>query len=326
MRRRDFVALLGATASLTCGPLAVRAQQAAKTPRLGVLLYSTPQADPQMEAVHSALREFGYVEGRNLLVSYRSAEGKPERLADLAVALVREKPDLLLALGGDVAPYAAKATSTIPIVFLSSADPIQLGLAASLARPAGNATGVTLLQDDLASKRLEVLKEAVPRVKHVAFLWNPDHPDHELREAQRAAQSLNVRLQPVEMRGRADLENALSAVTDAGCDALYVVSSRQTALNIPQLVDFAARNRLPLAGGWGDWARAGGLLSYGPNVNEMTRRAIGYVDKILRGAKPADLPVQQPTKFELVINLKTAKTLGIDVPLQLQQLADEVIE
>ena len=201
-----------------------------------------------MEAVHRALREFGYVEGRNLLVSYRSAEGKPERLADLAVALVREKPDLLLALGGDVAPYAAKATSTIPIVFLSSADPVQLGLAASLARPAGNATGVTLLQDDLASKRLEVLKEAVPRVKARAFLWNPDHPDHELREAQRAAQSLNVRLQPVEMRGRADLENALSAVTDAGCDALYVVSSRQTALNIPRVSGFCGEKSSPV--GW----------------------------------------------------------------------------
>jgi putative ABC transport system substrate-binding protein len=229
-------------------------------------------------------------------------------------------------LGGDVAPYAVKATSTIPIVFVSSADPIQLGLAASLARPAGNATGVTLLLDDTASKRLELLKEVVPRVKHAAFLWNPDHPDNELGEAQRAAQSLNVRLQLVEMRGSGDLDDALRAVTDAGCDALYVVSSRHTVLNLPRIVEFATRNRLPLAGGWGAWARAGGLLSYGPNINDMTRHVIAYVDKILKGARPADLPVQQPTKFEFVINAKAAKAIGLDVPPTLLARADEVIE
>ena len=324
MRRREFVALLGGAAA--AWPLAARAQHSAKVSRLGVLLYSTPQADPQMETVRRGLRELGYVEGQNLIVSYHYAEGKPERLADLAAALVREKPDLLLALGGDVAPYAVKATPTIPIVFLSSADPVQLGLAASLARPAGNATGVTLLLDDLASKRLELLKEAVPRVKQAAFLWNPDHPDNELREAQRAAQNLNVRLQLVEMRGSGDLESAFRAVTEAGSDALYVVSSRHTALNIPKIVDFAMKNRIPLAGGWGAWARAGGLLSYGPNVNEMGRRAVDYVDKILKGAKPADLPIQQPTRFELVINAKAAKTIGIDVSPTLLARADEVIE
>jgi putative ABC transport system substrate-binding protein len=279
-----------------------------------------------MEAVRRGLGELGYVEGQNLVISYRYAEGKPERLADLAAALVREKPDLLLALGGDVAPYAVKATSTIPIVFLSSADPVQLGLAASFARPAGNATGVTLLLDDTASKRMELLKEAVPRVSHVAFLYNPDHPDNELREAQRAAQSLNVRLQPVEMRGSGDLGDALRAVTDAGSDALYVVSSRQTVLNTPRIVDFATRNRLPLAGGWGAWARAGGLLSYGPNINDMMRSVVAYVDKVLKGAKPADLPIQQPTKFEFVINAKAAKGIGIDVPPTLLARADEVIE
>jgi putative tryptophan/tyrosine transport system substrate-binding protein len=225
-----------------------------------------------------------------------------------------------------VAPYAVKATPTIPIVFVSSADPVQLGLAASLARPAGNATGVTLLLDDLASKRLELLKEAAPRVKQAAFLWNPDHPDNELREAQRAAQSLDVRLQPVEMRGPGDLENAFRAVTEAGSDALYVVSSRHTALNIPRIVDFAMKNRIPLAGGWGAWARAGGLLSYGPNVNDMSRRAVDYMDKIMKGATPADLPIQQPTRFELVINAKAAKTIGIDVPPTLLARADEVIE
>jgi putative ABC transport system substrate-binding protein len=323
LRRRDFITVLGGAVAW---PLAARAQQPMKVRRLGVLLYGTPQAESQVERVRSGLRELGYVEGRNLVISYSYAEGKPERLPDLAAALVGERPDLLLALGGDVAPYAAKATSTIPIVFVSSADPVQLGLAASLARPAGNATGVTLLQDDLASKRLELLKEAVPRVTRVAFLWNPDHPDNELREAQRAAQSLGVRLELVEMRGSGDLENAFRAVTQAGCDGLYVVSSRHTALNTPKIVDFALKNRIPLAGGWGAWARAGGLLSYGPNVNDMYHHAIDYMDKILKGAKPADLPIQQPTKFELIINAKAGKMIGIDVPPILLARADEVIE
>jgi putative tryptophan/tyrosine transport system substrate-binding protein len=324
LERREFIILLGG--AVAAWPIAARGQQRATVPRLGALLFSTPQADPQMQLVHSGLRELGYVAGQNLIVFYRYAEGKPDRLADLAAALVGEKPDLLLALGGDVAPYAVKATSTIPIVFLSSADPIRLGLAASLARPGGNATGITLLLDDTASKRLELLKEVVPRVKHAAFLWNPDHPDNELREAERAAQSLSVRLQLVEMRGSGDVDAALRAVTDAGCDALYVVSSRQTVLNTSRIVDFATRHRLPLAGGWGAWAHAGGLLSYGPNINDMMRRLVAYVDKVLKGAKPADLPIEQPTKFEFVINVKVAKSIGVDVPPILLSRADEVIE
>jgi putative ABC transport system substrate-binding protein len=324
LERREFIILLGG--AVAAWPIAARGQQRATVPRLGALLFSTPQADPQMQLVHSGLRELGYVAGQNLIVFYRYAEGKPDRLADLAAALVGEKPDLLLALGGDVAPYAVKATSTIPIVFLSSADPIRLGLAASLARPGGNATGITLLLDDTASKRLQLLKEVVPRVTHAAFLWNPDHPDNELREAERAAQSLSVRLQLVEMRGSGDVDAALRAVTDAGCDALYVVSSRQTVLNTSRIVDFATRHRLPLAGGWGAWAHAGGLLSYGPNINDMMRRLVAYVDKVLKGAKPADLPIEQPTKFEFVINVKVAKSIGVDVPPILLSRADEVIE
>ena len=189
MKRRAFIAALGSTAAW---PLVAQAQQRTKVPRLGVLLFSTPENDPNMEAVRRGLRELGYAEGRDIIIFYRYAEGKPERLPGLAASLVQETPDLLLALGGDVAPYAVKATSTIPIVFVSSADPVQLGLTASLSRPAGNATGVTLLLDDTASKRLELLKEAVPRVQHTAFLWNPNHPDNELHEAQRAAQSLNI--------------------------------------------------------------------------------------------------------------------------------------
>ena len=272
------------------------------------------------------MRELGYVEGKNLLTTYRYGEGSYERMPQLAADLVAEKPDLLLALGGDVAPYAARATEMIPIVFLSSADPVRLGLAASLARPSHNATGVTLLLDDTASKRLELIKEAAPRVRRTAFLWNPDQPDNELLEAQRAAPALGLELHPVEMRGPNDLEGALRTMSDARPDALYVVSSRHTVLSIPRIMEFAQTNRIPVAGGWGAWARAGGLLSFGPNVNEMARRTAEYVDKVLKGAKPAELPIQQPTKFELVINVKAGKAMGIDVPPTLLARADEVIE
>jgi putative tryptophan/tyrosine transport system substrate-binding protein len=323
MRRRDFLALL---ASATTWPLATRAQQPGKIPRLGILLYSTPQADPQMESVGRALRDLGYINGQNLAIEYRYAKGRRERLAELSADLVRAKPDVLLSMGGDVSSVAVKATQTIPIVFTSSADPVQLGFVTSLARPGGNATGVTFLLDELASKRLELLKEVAPRVSQVAFLWNPDHIDNELREAERAALTLGVRLQRLELHRPDDIDGAFRAATEAHADALYVVSSRLTVLNINRFVDFAAKNRLPLAGGWGAWAQAGGLLSYGPNVNDMVRRAVTYVDKILKGEKPADLPVQRPTTFELAINLKTAKALGLEVSWQLQQLADEVIE
>jgi putative ABC transport system substrate-binding protein len=323
MRRREFIAALGSAAAW---PMVSRAQQPTKVPRLGVLLFSSPATDPNIEVVRGGLRELGYIQGQNIVIFYRYAEGKPERLADLAADLVREKPDLVLALGGDVAPYAVKATSTIPIVFVSSADPVQLGLAASLARPGGNATGVTLLLDDTASKRLELLKEAAPNVKRAAFLWNPEHPDNELREAQRAAQNLNVQLQFAEMRNTRDLDDALRTMADVGADALYVVSSRQTVLVMPRIVDFATKNHLPLAAGWGAWARAGGLLSYGPDIDEMLRRVSSYLDKVMKGAKPADLPIQQPTKFELVVNAKAAKALGLSIPPALLARADEVIE
>ncbi|MFL5071456.1 MAG: ABC transporter substrate-binding protein [Xanthobacteraceae bacterium] len=323
IRRREFITLIGGAAVAL--PLATRAQQPASA-RLGVLLYSNPTADPQMRAVLRALGDLGYVEGRNIDITYRYAEGNAERLPDLASELVRLKPDVILALGGDVAPMAKKATPSIPIVFLSSADPQQLGLVASLGRPGGNATGVTLVADELASKRLEILKEAAPRISEVAFIWNPDHPDNEQREAQRAAQALGVRLHPIAVRGTSDFDAGLSAAHAVSADALYVVSSRHTALNIARIVDFATRTRLPLAGGWGTWAKQGGLLSYGPDLGTMARRGAAHIDKILRGAKPADLPVEQPTKFELVVNLKTAKALGLEIPPTLLARADEVIE
>jgi len=200
-----------------------------------------------------------------------------------------------------VAPFVSKATQTIPIVFVMSADPLQLGLVASVARPGGNTTGFTFLQDELASKRMELLKEVAPRISRVAFLSNPDHPDNELRVAQRAATALGVQLQPIDMRGPGDLDGALQAVTQASVDALYVVASRQRA-------------------------QAGGLLSYGPNVGEVVRNAATYVDKIFKGARPGDLPVQQPTRFELLINLRSARALGLSIPESFLLRADKVIE
>src|SRR5256885_11283317 len=299
MRRREFLAIVGG--ATVAWPHVARAQQQARSMRrLGILLYSSPQDDPQVKVLQESLRELGYIEGHNISTEYRFAEGRPERLPALASELVGVKPDVLFPIGGDVAPFVSKATRTIPIVFVMSADPFQLGVVGSVARPGGNATGFTFLQDELASKRLELLKKVAPRISRVAFLSNPDHPDNELAVAQGAATTLGVHLQPIEMRGPGDLDGALQAITKASIDALYVVASRQTVASLPRIVDFATKNELPLAGGWGAWAQAGGLLSYGPNVGEVVRNAATYVDKILKGSKPGDLPVQRPTRFELL--------------------------
>jgi putative tryptophan/tyrosine transport system substrate-binding protein len=324
IRRREFVFTLGGAA--TAWPLAARAQQPTRRPRLGILIYSTPERDPNAQSFLRGLRDLGYIDGENIGIEYRFAEGKSERLRDLAAELVRTRPDMIFALGGDVTPFVVRATQTIPIVYAMSADPVQVGVADSLAKPGGNATGVTFLSDELAAKRLEVLKEAVPSVSRVGFLWNPDHGDNELPVARRAAMAFGIQLNLVEMRGPGDLDSAFAAATQAGIDAIYAVSSRHMVASVTRIVDFATKTRLPLAGGWGTWVQAGALISYGPNVGNMVRLAAVYVDKILKGAKPADLPVQQPTRFELLINLKTAKALGLDVPPTLLARADKVIE
>jgi ABC-type uncharacterized transport system substrate-binding protein len=324
MDRRAFLAVAGGTAA--GWSMVARAQRSTRIPRLGVLLYSTPQLDPQARALEQGLRDIGYVDGTTISVEYRFAEGKPERLADLAAELVRLKPDVLFPLGGDVAPFVGKATKALPIVFVMSADPLQLGMVESLARPGGNATGFTFLQDELASKRLALLREVAPRISRVAFLFNPEHPDNELRVARRAAAALGIEVKPVEMRGPDELENAFRAITRISVDGLYVVASRQTVLAIPRIASFARTNELPLAGGWGAWVEAGALLSYGPNVAEIVREAATYVDKIFKGAKPAELPVQQPTRFELQVNMRTAMALGLTIPESFLLRADRVIE
>jgi putative tryptophan/tyrosine transport system substrate-binding protein len=322
MRRREFITLAGTAAVLPF----VASAQTKSVPRLGVLLFSNPQSDPQMAAIRRGLTDLGYVEGRNIVIEYRYAEGHLDRLPILAGQLVGLQPTVILAIGGDVSPTAKKVDERIPLVFVSSADPEQLGLVESLRRPGGIATGVTLLQDALASKRLELLKEAAPRISKVAFLWNPDHPDNEQRAAQVAARALGLQLHLVEVRNTNDFDAAFRAADNAGADSLYVVSSRQTVLNIKRIVQFATTNRIPLAGGWGAWAKEGGLFSYGPDAIAMAARAAHYIDKIFKGANPADLPVEQPSKFELIVNLTTAKALGLTIPYSLLSRADELIE
>lgn len=322
MRRREFITLAGTAAVLPF----VASAQTKSVPRLGVLLFSNPQSDPQMAAIRRGLTDLGYVEGRNIVIEYRYAEGHLDRLPILAGQLVGLQPTVILAIGGDVSPTAKKVDERIPLVFVSSADPEQLGLVESLRRPGGIATGVTFLQDALASKRLELLKEAAPRISKVAFLWNPDHPDNEQRAAQVAARALGLQLHLVEVRNTNDFDAAFRAADNAGADSLYVVSSRQTVLNIKRIVQFATTNRIPLAGGWGAWAKEGGLFSYGPDAIAMAARAAHYIDKIFKGANPADLPVEQPSKFELIVNLTTAKALGLTIPYSLLSRADELIE
>ena len=301
-----------------------KAQQT-KIARLGVLLFGTPDADA-FPAIRRGLGALGYVEGQNIIFEHRYAEGRPERLPDLAGDLVRSKPDLIIAAGGDVAPFAKRATGTIPIVMITSADPVQGGLVASLARPGGNVTGVTFVSSDLAGKRLQFLKEAAPGVTRVAVLWNPDHPDGEFPATLAAGRSLGVQVQSIEVRGRDDFAGAFAAANRERMEAVIVVSSRLMTQNRARILDLATQNRLLLVSGWGPWAAEGGLLSYGPDLDAVIRRSATYVDRILKGAKPADLPVEQPTRFELIINLKTAKTLGLTIPPSLLSRADRVIE
>ena len=316
---------------LLVSPLAAEAQQAGRIPRVGVLATRTA-GDARLEGLLQGLRELGYVEGRNLLVEYRDAEGKTERFPALAAELVSLKCDVIVTTGGTLAAQAAKqATTTLPIVFASVGDAVAEGLVTSLARPGGNVTGLTVAATELVSKSLEVIKQAVPGVKRVAILFKPDAmPDsakkERLKAADVAARALGLRLQIVEARGAEDFDRAFSDMTRARADALAVPATQVFNLERRRLVNLAAKNRLPAVYPNRDFVDAGGLMSYGPNLADMARRAASYVDKILKGAKPADLPVEQPTRFELVINLKTAKALGLTIPQSLLQRADQVIE
>jgi putative tryptophan/tyrosine transport system substrate-binding protein len=325
MKRREFIRLLGGAA--VGSPVAAMAQRSSKpAPRIGILLYGTASTDPNYGSFRRGLRELGYVEGQTIVLEPHGAESKPERLPALARELVATKPDLIYVLGGDVAPFVRSATSTIPTVMAVSNDPVQSGLVASLARPGGNLTGVTFVSSDLAAKRLQYLRELAPKLDRVAVLWNPDHVDPEYREIQIAGRALNVQVQSLEVRSPADFDRAYQTALSMRAEALMPVSSRLLTVDRASIIGFAAQHKLLLASGWGPWAREGAILSYGPDLNDITQRSAAHVDKILRGATPAELPVEQPTKFQLVINGKVAKLLGIRLPENLVALADEVIE
>ncbi|MBI5323233.1 MAG: ABC transporter substrate-binding protein [Bradyrhizobium sp.] len=272
------------------------------------------------------MSELGYVDGRTVQYDYRYAGNDAGRLPALAAELAASRPDVMMAFGGDIAPFVRDATQSLPIVFSVSADPVRLGLVASLNRPERNATGITFLHDELGSKRLQLLKEAVPRLSRVAFLWNPDHLDNELPETSRAAQALKMELLSLPVRKTDELQAAFDRATAARVDSVYVVTSTLMVNSMPRILSFATENRLPLIGGWGAWASAGGLMSYGPDVNLMVSRTAVFVDKILRGARPAELPVEQPTRFELTVNTKAARSLGLNIPESYLVRADHILE
>ena len=318
-------------ASLALGvlaaPLAAEAQAAGKVHRLGALFFGAP-SDPTVgfDPFLQTLRGFGWVDGQSILIERRYAEGKSERLPDLAAELVRLPVDVLLAFGTDSAVAAKNATRTLPIVMAAGADPVEKGLVLSLGRPGGNITGVTFMSPQLSGKRLELLKEAVPGISRVSVLWDPTYSDQDFRALQIAARALGISLQSLEVRSLADFDSAFRTAVTGRAEALVVTTVRVTALHRKRIQNLAAENRLPTVSSWRAFAEAGALITYGPNVADMFRRAAVHVDRILKGAKPADLPVEQPTTFEFIINLKTAKALGLTIPPSVLLRADHVIE
>ena len=316
---------------LSLAPLAVEAQQTASLPRIGFLApasVSDPQVPRVLQAFRQGLREWGYVEGQNITIEFRSAEGQYDRLPGLAAELVRLKVNVIVAAGPLASQVAKQATKTIPIVMAAIADPVGAGFVASLARPGGNITGLSLMHSDLVAKQLELLKEVLPKVSRMAVLGNPANPNYApmLRGAQDAARALGVRLQPLEARDPSEIDTVFAPLTTERAGALIVLGDTMFFGHRTRIADHAVRRRLPTAFGASEYAEAGGLLAYGPSLVDGYRRAATFVDKILKGAKPADLPVEQPTKFELVINLKTAKALGLTIPQSILVRADQVIE
>lgn len=331
MNRRDAVVGLLA---LGAAPLTAEAQPAAKVARIGYLAISSlvsPEARVVIDGFREGLRERGYVEGQNILIEYRTADGKIERLPGLATELVRLKIDLIVVGPTPAARAAKQATSTIPIVAAAMGDPVGDGLVASLRRPGGNITGLTFLGPELVPKRLELLKQALPKVSRVAVLWHTGAFSERttrdmLKATEAAAPTLGVQLQLVEVRGPDEFDRAFVTMIRERADALFVFPSPMLFNERKRIVDLAAKHRLPSMSVAREFVELGGLIAYGANITELFRRSATYVDRILKGAKPADLPVEQPTKFELVVNLKTAKALGLKIPETILFRADRVIE
>jgi putative ABC transport system substrate-binding protein len=333
MDRRAFV-----TGTLALGllvaPLAAEGQQVGKVPRIGLLVTGSleaPEARRVLDAFRQGIRERGYVEGQNLVIEYRGAEDRSERLPALATELARLKVDVIVTPATPAARAAQQATTTIPIVASVMQDPVGDGLVASLARPGGNITGLTILGPELVPKRLALLKEVLPKAARVAALWQPGAYGERsardmLRETEAAARALGVQLRLSGVKAPDEFDRAFSAIAAEQADALLVLPGPLLFSQRRRIVDFATQHRLPLMYGAREIVEAGGLISYGPSIDDLVRRSATYVDKILKGAKPADLPVEQPTKFELVINLKTAKALGLTIPPSVLARADELIE
>jgi putative tryptophan/tyrosine transport system substrate-binding protein len=316
--------------ALIAGSFAAEAQPAGQVYRVGILgeKASDPSEARLWQAFRLELRKRGWIEGENILIESRWAEGNSARVPELAADLVRLRVDLIATRGSTYVQAAKTATSSIPIVFTMHADPIRTGHVASLARPGGNITGLADIMADLAPKRLEILSSALPVTRRIAVLWNPDTPSHTpaLKAVEEAGRTLQFQLQTVVARTGADLESAFSAMTRAHAQAVLVLDFGPYIAERQRMAELALRHRLPTFFGWRDHVEAGGLMSYGPDYSDLVRRGAIYVDKILRGAKPGDLPVEQPTKFELVINLKTAKALGLTIPQSVMLRADQVIE
>jgi putative ABC transport system substrate-binding protein len=328
MERRMFLGIVAG--SLLAEPLVAGAEQAGKVYRVGILgeSASDPSEARLWQTFRLGLRDLGWIEGRNILIESRWNEGDSARLPELAADLVRLRVDLIVTRGSTYVQGARTATSSIPIVFTMHADPVGTGHVVSLARPGGNITGLALLQTEINRKGFEILVSAVPMAKRIAVLWNPGTPSHTpgLKAVEESARTLRVQLQAVVARTGADLESAFSAMAREHAHAVMVLSFGPYTAARQFLAELAIKYRLPTMFAVRDHVEAGGLMSYGPDYSELVRRGAVYVDKILRGAKPADLPVEQPTKFELVINLKTAKALGLTIPPSVLGRADYVIE
>ncbi len=311
------------------GPVAAEAQQAKKVPRIGVLSPFSPSDTARWhQAFRQGLHDLGWVEGKNISIEYRYAEGRNDRLPDLAADLVRLEVDIIVAAVATDALVVQKATRTIPIVVASAGDPVASGLVESLARPGGNITGLSQMAPELAGKRLELLKEIVPKLSRVAVLWNPQDRGSTLswKEIQPPARELRVQLHSLEVRSPNDFDKAFKDATSARAGALAIMPDPVFAANLKRVADLAAKSRLPSIFHLREFADSGGLMAYGVDRSDMFRRAATYVDKILKGAKPADLPVEQPTRFELIINMKTAKALGLSIPQSVLIRADQVIQ
>ena len=321
------LALAGLGLLAGCGLGPPQLQPKPKIPRIGWLVYGNPPRGAALEEiVFRGLQRLGYTEGQNIAIDYHFGEGRPERLPALAAELVSLNPDLIIAIGTDVALVVREATRTIPIVMGSSADPVAVGLASSLARPGGNVTGVSLLVIQLGAKRLEVLTDVVPGLSQVAVLWNPAHVDRGFQELEEAGHARGLQLQSLEVSSAGELDRAFTAMASARPEALIVVPSRLMTFFLGRIIDFTAQHRLPMVSAWRDFADAGGLLTYGPDRFEVMEQCATYVDRILKGGQPGDLPIVQPTKFDFVINLKTAQALGLTIPHSVLQQATEVLQ